>query len=1397
MLKKKIKIWKGDQEDLLNSRKELWKELRDLETLREKDLVQKAKDFRPINIIGCQYKIVGKIFANALSLVIGSLVSIEQSTFIRGRQILDDPMILSKKKKLLLLEDLMLLIHETSKEIKMDSDVAHMIPASKVPMLKPGEFELCRMRIEHTNTQSMAFMSSSSNNSNNSNGVNNAQGVNTANRVNTVSSQVNTASSLNIDNLSDVMICAFLASQPNSNHLVNEDLEQIHHDNFEEIDIKWQMAMLTKRARGFLKNTGRKLNLTENDSVAFDKNKVECYNCHKRGHFVRECRAPRGLLPPLKSNLSSTGLEELFNEPKTKKSKDKSNEIEPESVRKHSDASIIEDWVLDDEEEEVKQKEVKPSINWINFVKVTTNNNPKETFKTGEQPKKNTHRKRVNATKAKAKHNAVKGKRGNAVKALACWGNPHEHLQDKGVIDCGCSRHMTGNMSFLTDYEEINEGYVAFGGNPKRGKITGTKDKTNGTIKFFITRVENLMNLRVEVIRYENETEFKNREMNQFCEVKGKFDRKADEGFFVGYSLNSKAFRVFNSKTRIMEENLHVRFSKNTPNHVGTKASNDAGKEKKPDRDYILLPLWTADSPFSTTSKSSQDNEFQPSNDGAKRVDEDLSKKYECNDQGEEDNVYNTNRVNTVTSNINVASSSRVNAVGTNISTNLPLDPNMPSLEDISIFEDSHNDEDVFGVEADFHNLDSTFQVSLIPTTRIHKDHPLKQVIRDLHSAPETRRMLKNLEEHGLEHTQEEGIDYDEVFSPVARIEAIRLFLAYASFKDFIVYQMDVKSTFLYRKIEEEVYVCQPPGFEDPDFPDKVYKVKKALYRLHQAPRAWVNAAIDVVKFVLLNEKKVVINEASIRHDLKLNDAEGTSCLFNAVIFEELARIGYDKPSEKLTFYRAFFLPQWKFFIHTILQCISAKTTSWNEFSSTMTSVIICLANNLNFNFLKYILDNLKKNLEAGVPFYMFLRFIQVFVDHQLGDMSHHKDTPIPDTPSSSQPHRKHKTRRKERKETEVSPTEMHTEDHVPTTSNDPLPSGEDKMQLKELIDLCTNLSNKVLDLENEVIEMKSSYKAKIAELERRVEKLKEENMSLTKKLKSFNTRVESSDIKETIVDKEESPKQGRKIVDINADAEDADVKEVAEEMVKVMEITKIIVDKVSTACGKLTAANEEPVSTAPTNITTAPKAKGIVFMIRKSQQQERFLQNHRLKIKAKPNNIDWNEVVEWVQSRQSDAVRNYQALKRKLVSVAQARKNMMIYLKNMAGFTMDFFKGMSYEEIRSLFEKEYTKVQTLFKEGLEMDAERIKAPRKRTRKRKCKKIKLLKSKRIVPDDEDDVFENVTPLSSKPPTIVDYKIFKEGKKGHFQIIRANANHQMYLAFIIMLKNFNREDHEVL
>nr|GEZ45323.1 copia protein [Tanacetum cinerariifolium] len=148
-----------------------------------------------------------------------------------------------------------------------------------------------------------------------------------------------------------------------------------------------------------------------------------------------------------------------------------------------------------------------------------------------------------------------------------------------------------------------------------------------------------------------------------------------------------------------------------------------------------------------------------------------------------------------------------------------PNDPLMPNLKDAEIFDDAYDDRDE-GVEADYNNLETVISVSPIPSTRIHKDHPKEHII-------------------GEGHRHEEGIDYDGSFAQVARIEAIKLFLAYASFMDFTVHQMDVKSTFLYGTMEEDVYVSQPLDFVDLEFPDKVYKVEKALYGLHQAPRAW------------------------------------------------------------------------------------------------------------------------------------------------------------------------------------------------------------------------------------------------------------------------------------------------------------------------------------------------------------------------------------------------------------------------------------------------------------------------------------------------------------------------------------------------------------------------------
>nr|GEY69510.1 ribonuclease H-like domain-containing protein [Tanacetum cinerariifolium] len=168
------------------------------------------------------------------------------------------------------------------------------------------EPEVKGMSSSSLSTQNMAFVSSSNNNTSSTNeavntaqaanttqAVNTAQAINTAYGFSTASTQVNAPYSTNIDNLTNVVICAFFASQPNSPQLVHEDLQQIHPDDIEEMNLRWKMAMLTMRAKSFLKNTRRKLTINRNETICFDKSKVEGYNCHKRGHFARECRAPR------------------------------------------------------------------------------------------------------------------------------------------------------------------------------------------------------------------------------------------------------------------------------------------------------------------------------------------------------------------------------------------------------------------------------------------------------------------------------------------------------------------------------------------------------------------------------------------------------------------------------------------------------------------------------------------------------------------------------------------------------------------------------------------------------------------------------------------------------------------------------------------------------------------------------------------------------------------------------------------------------------------------------------------------------------------------------------------------------------------------------------------------
>ncbi|GJR01500.1 hypothetical protein Tco_0524484, partial [Tanacetum coccineum] len=142
----------------------------------------------------------------------------------------------------------------------------------------------------------------------------------------------------------------------------------------------------------------------------------------------------------------------------------------------------------------------------------------------------------------------------------------------------------------------------------------------------------------------------------------------------------------------------------------------------------------------------------------------------------------------------------------------------------------------------------------------------------------------------------------------------------------------------------------------------------------------------------LVDGNKVIITESTVRRDLQLGDEEGVDCLPNSTIFEQLTLMGYEKISQKLTFYKAFFSLQWKFLIHTVLQCPSPKTTAWNEFNSTMASAIICLATNQKFNFSKLIFESIVRNLDnLSGKFLMYPKFVQVFLNQQLDGMPTHK----------------------------------------------------------------------------------------------------------------------------------------------------------------------------------------------------------------------------------------------------------------------------------------------------------------------------------------------------------------------------------------------------------------------
>nr|GEU29437.1 putative ribonuclease H-like domain-containing protein [Tanacetum cinerariifolium] len=736
------------------------------------------------------------------------------------------------------------------------------------------------------NIQNIAFVSSNNIDSTN-------ESVNVALSVSTASPKAKVSTLLNVDSLSDVVIYSFFTREAillgNADHQGTTGAKKL----LEELS-QWS----DKTGLGF-------------DSQVFNYQVSDCEELHSQESDNRVTENQENDSESV-ANVINVELS------KYKTSKDKSMTHRP-------DAPIIEDCISDFEDE----TEIEPVTTVVTQSTVKCKRTDKNIFNKTHSPvrrpinqrtatKNSNFNKKVTTVKV-SKVNDVQGNKGNAKKPqhAGCRnqnGNPQQALPDKGVIDSGCSRHMIRNelKFYLFSVSQMCD---------KKNNVLFTKTECVVLSSDYKLPDENLVLLRASRENNMYNVDIKNvvpsgdekesnikppvspklsvLSANLYKDLLRKIDGKADEGFLVGYSINCKAFKVFNSRTRIVQETLHINFLENKPNIAGIRPKwlfdidsltmsmnyqpvvtgnqpNDNADPKNTDKDVAddAFEVKENENDVYVSADESDKTDKKKHDEKAKRDDKEkslvdsLKGVRDLRAEFEEFSFNSTNRVNAVSEPINAVrpnptnstnsfntASPSVNVVSLNFGiagqslfvdpSKYPNDPDMPELEDI-IYSD---DEDV-GAEADLSNLETNIRVSPIPTTRVHKDHLVNQIIGDLNLAPQTRSMTRMKDERGIVmrnkarlvargHTQEEGINYDEVFAPVVMIKAIRLFLAYASFMGFMVYQMDVKSAFLYGTIKEEVYVCQPQGFEDPGYPNKVYKVVKALYGLHHALRAW------------------------------------------------------------------------------------------------------------------------------------------------------------------------------------------------------------------------------------------------------------------------------------------------------------------------------------------------------------------------------------------------------------------------------------------------------------------------------------------------------------------------------------------------------------------------------
>ncbi|KAH9670869.1 Integrase catalytic domain-containing protein [Citrus sinensis] len=540
-----------------------------------------------------------------------------------------------------------------------------------------------------------------------------------------------------------------------------------------------ELAMLARRFRKFFKKTGERRNFRNFKNYKEKKEAITCYECKKPGHIRSEC--------PL--------------------------------INKLKKKAMVATW--DDSEEESNDEEGSQEVSNLALMAIGGDDDLNEVSDPTYDELYDAFQDLHNELMKIGKKNGLKKKK------------------NKWYLDSGCSRHMTGNYAWFSSFTKIeNGGDVSFGDNSK-GKILGI-----GNVgKVSSTLIENaeavnaacyVLN-RVLIRPNLNKTPYelwKDRKPNigyfkvfgckcfvlNTKDNLGKFDPKSDVGIFLGYSNSSKAYRVYNKRTLVVEESMHVTFDESNPSSSEkVVVDDDAGKEEQEEEA-------SNDNQEDAPHGIQEEHHEEPNVEQNEGTSQTLPKEWRYVSSHPKDVI--------------LGDPSRGITTRSSLRNTCEHNAFISQIEPKS-FEDAENDESwIMAMQEELNQFERNNVWELVPKPEHQSVIGTKWVFRN--KMDESSVVVRNkarLVAQG--YNQEEGIDFDETFAPVARLESIRMLLAYACHKDFILFQMDVKSAFLNGYIMEEVYVKQPPGFENEKFPNHVYKLLKALYGLKQAPRAW------------------------------------------------------------------------------------------------------------------------------------------------------------------------------------------------------------------------------------------------------------------------------------------------------------------------------------------------------------------------------------------------------------------------------------------------------------------------------------------------------------------------------------------------------------------------------